>query len=113
LLDSSGTYTSFLGSEQACYLALHLTTGGDDISPRDIYEFWKVPYSVNQYGQVQIAANQASNAAYQMVQKWNAGVPRQMGAAYRWTFVYIDHISTVCKVSDRTDISQLAWNWQP
>jgi len=105
LLDANGTRTDYFGSEQACYLALHLTTGGDNTSTRDIYEFWKVPYSITSNGYVQVAANQVSNAAYNMVNKWNAGVPRSFGSEYRWTFVYLEHISIVCKTSDRTDVS--------
>lgn len=113
LLDANGSRTDYFGSEQACYLALHLTTGGDNTSTRDIYEFWKVPFSITSNGYVQVAANQVSNAAYNMVNKWNAGVPRSFGSEYRWTFVYLEHISIVCKTSDRTDVSQLGWTWAP
>lgn len=117
LLDPNGPngpkMTEYFGSEQACYLALHLTTGGDNISQRDIYEFWKVPFSITSSGYVQVAANEVSNAAYSMVRKWNAGVPRSFGSEYRWTFVYLEHISIVCKTSDRTDVSQLGWTWAP
>jgi len=114
LLNSSGSRTDYFGSEQACYLALHLIQGGDDVSQqRDIYEFWKVPFSITALNQVQVAANQVSNAAYSMVNKWNAGVPRQLGADYRWTEVYLNHVCIVCKTGDRTDVSQLGWNWRP
>lgn len=54
---------------------------------------------------MQVAANQVSNAAYNMVNKWNVGVPRSFGSEYRWTFVYLEHISIVCKIGDRTDVS--------
>lgn len=113
LLNDSGSRTDYFGSEQACYLALHLTWGGDDVNQQDRYEYWKVPYSITAQGQVQVAANQVSNAAYSMVNKYSAGVPRSVGTADRFCMVYVDHVDIVCKIGDRTDVSQLGWTWAP
>lgn len=112
-LDASGSRTDYFGSEQACYLALHLTWGGGDVEQHDKYEYWKVPFSITALGQVSVAANQVSNAAYSMVNKYGAGVPRQVGEADRFCSVYVDHVEIVCKAGDRTDVSQLGWGWTP
>ena len=46
-----------------------------------------------------------SNAAYQMVNAQNAGVPREKGDDEVFTTVNVDGIAVVCALSDRTDIS--------
>ena len=113
-IDSNGNRTDFMGDVAACYVALHLTQTGDNISQRDIYEWRKVPYSLTTDGKwVQVVASEMSNAAYQMINDNNAAVPRQMGEDDVFTVVECNHINLVCQLGDRTDISQIGWNWTP
>lgn len=103
-----------MGDVAACYVALHLTQTGDNISQRDIYEWRKVPYSLTTDGKwVQVDYREMSNAAYQMINDNNANVPQVMGEDDVFTVVECNHINLVCQLTDRTDISQIGWNWAP
>lgn len=95
-----------MGELVACYAALHLHQQGDDISTRDIYEWRKVDNAtLTDTRWVSIPVNKMTDAAYQMMNEYNAAVPKEMGAADRYTTVECEYINIVCQLTDRTDIS--------
>ena len=83
------------------------------MSQQDYYEFRKVQNYTTSTAWITIPYNMVSNAAYQMVNAHNAGVPREKGDDEVFTTVNVDGIAVVCQLSDRTDISQIGWNWTP
>lgn len=68
------------------------------------------------YGFVVLDVDEIVQAAYKLINLYNAEIPHRIpqNASYEYyTRVCIEKIFTVCKLTDRTDTTQLDWNKRP
>lgn len=112
-------YNPIFGSEVAVYVCLRLS-GYRHYSEwyTDKYGFFKMSdYTVNRSeGYVELDTWELVKAGYRLIDKYNARIPRQPPTSWRenyGTFVNVEKIYLVCKLTDRTDTTQLNWNKRP
>lgn len=112
-------YNPIFGSEVAVYVCLKLR-GYRHYSEwfTDKYGFFKMSnYNVDRSsGFVELDAGELVQAGYKLIDRYNARIPRQPPVSNREnyaTYVELEKIYLVCKLTDRTDTTQLNWNKRP
>ena len=74
-------------------------------------------YTVNRSeGYIDLDTWELVRAGYRLIDKYNARIPRQPPSSWQYnysTYVEIAKIYLVCKLTDRTDTTQLNWNKRP
>ena len=112
-------YNSIFGSEVAVYVCLRMewwTSYYDQQTTK--FGFFKMSnYTLNRsLGYIELDAVELVSAGYRLIDKYNARIPRQAPASWREdcsTHVEIEKIYLVCKLTDRTNTTQLNWNKRP
>ena len=112
-----GSYNPMYGSEVAMYAWLRLHWYDTAGNQYDKYGLFKVPHVVYRIdGITFVYATDLVAAGYKLINKYNAEIPHQLlpqGQRELYTYVNIERLFSVCKVSDRTDTTQLNWNKRP
>ena len=112
-------YNPIFGSEVAVYVCLRLewwTSYYDQQTTK--FGFFKMSeYTVNRSeGFVELDTWELVRAGYRLIDKYNARIPRQPPPSWKEdcsTHVKIEKIYIVCKLTDRTNTTQLNWNKRP
>ena len=67
-------------------------------------------------GFLEIRARDLVIAGYRLINRYNAEIPHSIAPRYedaRATYVVLEGIYPICKLTDRTDTTQLNWNRRP
>ena len=112
-------YNPIFGSEVAVYVCLRMkqwTSYYDQQLTK--FGFFKMSdYTVNRSeGYVDLDTWELVRASYRLIDKYNARIPRQPPPSWKddcSTRVELEKIYLVCKLTDRTDTTQLNWNLRP
>lgn len=112
-------YNPMFGSEVAVYACLRLR-GYKHYSEQYTTKFGffrMFDYTINRSdGYVELDTWELVRAGYRLIDKYNARIPRQPPTSWREdcaTYVELEKIYLVCKLTDRTDTTQLNWNKRP
>lgn len=114
----AGTYDNIWGSEVAVYVCLRLewSTKYGEWQPYK-RAFFKGRVTINRIsGFLEIRARDLVIAGYRLINHYNAEIPHSIAPRYedaRATYVVLEGIYPICKLTDRTDTTQLNWNKRP
>ncbi len=115
-----GSVNPMYGTEVAIYVCLRLQLWwyNGQYQPADRFGFFKLPFTRNySTNMCTVAASDMVAAAQQLINYWGAEinhqVPQPSWRDGQLTEVTMSKMFSVCKVSDRTDINQLNWQWSP
>ena len=113
-----GTYNSLMGSEVAFYALLRLEWSNRYQDWNDTrLGMFRIDFQVNRSnGYAEVGAWDLVKAGYKLINHYNAEIPHAFPANWedeRSTYVRLEKLFPICKMSERTDTTQLVWNKRP